>query len=105
MAVRIADRQAELDLRRDQYQHSREVEQPLNEEISRTESDLGVLKYRRDQALSAVFSASPEYLALYQRQAELWTELRSLHLCMQAVNGAGGGGRLDRRLRDLAEVS
>jgi len=77
----------------------------LLEEIDSVEFDLVEHRRRRDAALSALVCASPQFIALYQRQARLWIELRSLRLCMHAVGGAMRGSGLSRELLSLAQAS
>lgn len=91
-------------MRRDQYLHAQEVEQALLEETDYTEREVSKYRQRRDEALSAVVCTSPEFLHLYKRQAELWIELRSVRLCMLAVNNTVGSG-LSHELLSLAQVS
>jgi hypothetical protein len=55
--------------------------------------------------LSALVCASPAFLALYERQARLWIELRGLRLCMHAVGSVMAGTGLNRELLRLAQAS
>jgi hypothetical protein len=100
-----ADCQTTLDLRTEQYNLAREVEQAIAEEISTTEADLAGHCRRRDAALSALVCVHPRFVALYERQAQLWIELRSLRICMHAVGSAMGGSGLTQELLSLAQAS
>jgi hypothetical protein len=101
----LVEAQAELDRRTTVLRDTEATERALREEAGVIEASLRQYRYQHDAAIGALFSASPEFLALYQRQAELWVELRSLRLAMLAVGSAIGGPGLENRLLSLAQVS
>ena len=58
-----------------------------------------------DRMYLAALDVSPEFLALFRRQAELWVELCTLRICMLAVSHTVGPGGIAQALLSLAQVS